>query len=419
MVADNQHRDVRLLTGEEVPDSFPDVLPLPATGAEVALFVALRAAACVGADYSNLAVIDASTGSLRLYHHPFLNPEMRGRYTDIPLDSPFPIAVAAREGSLVLLPDLDSYRERFPEILDDTIAAGIQATASLPLYRRNGAMLGAIGFAWTTPPAFDGKLEAALRAVAHLCVETVERAYRYDADHELVNALHRSLIGHLPVLPGVDTATTYLPATSALSVGGDWYEGLILGDSRIALVVGDVTGHGITAAADMALIRGMISALLYAGIPLRSVFNELSRVLVQRTATLLATAAVVVVDIASESLSVSTAGHPSPLIRLPDGRVHRLDNANGALIGIGSQKPGSAASFPFPPGAYLVMFTDGLVERRDRPVDNGVEQIVEHLEAIVEPPEPDQLVDSLLSALMDDGRPNEDDVALLVARNNS
>ncbi len=416
MVSDDQ--GLRPLTAAEVAHPFPGSLPLPATGFEIASFVAVHAAACVGADYSNLAVLNIDTASLRLYHHPFLNPEMSNRYTDVPLESPFPIAAAAHQGRIVLLPDLDAYSQHFPKILDDTVAAGVEASASLPLYRFDGTLLGAIGFAWIEPTEFDAKLEAALRAVAHLCVETVERAYRYDADHELIKALQGRLLGDLPVLPGVSTATKYLPATSALSVGGDWYEGLLLGDSTIAFVVGDVTGHGIEAAADMALVRGMISALLHAGIPLGEVFTELSGVLVQRTTALLATAAVVIVDIAAQRLTFATAGHPSPLLRLPDGQVQRLDSANCAMIGISSETHGAAASLPFPPGAQLVMFTDGLVERQDRPFYIGIEEAVSHLGAFSEPVDPSQLIDSLVDALLHDLE-NEDDVAILTVENTS
>ncbi len=92
----------------------------------------------------------------------------------------------------------------------DTIAAGVQATASLPLYRLDGTLLGAMGFAWAEPTSFDRKLEAALRAVAYLCVETVERAERYDADHDLIVALQNRLLGNLPVL----RALTSQPGTS-------------------------------------------------------------------------------------------------------------------------------------------------------------------------------------------------------------
>src|SRR4051812_38919921 len=102
------------LVGSGVPDEFPGSLPLPATEREVARFVAMRAAACVGAEYSNLALVDPGTRSLRLFHNTFLDPDIADRYTDVPLNAPYPISAAARTGSAVLLPDLESYRDRFP-----------------------------------------------------------------------------------------------------------------------------------------------------------------------------------------------------------------------------------------------------------------------------------------------------------------
>ena len=189
-----------LLAGIEVPPRAFESLPLPATGAEVAHFVALRAGACVGADYSNLATLDESRPSLRLFHGAFLAPQIADRYTDVPLSAPFPIAVAARTGTAILLPDLDAYRARFPEIVADTVAAGVQATASLPLYRENGSLVGAIGFAWTGPVMFDIKLQSALHAVAELCTATIERAERHDAAHQFIVDLSASLLGALPVM---------------------------------------------------------------------------------------------------------------------------------------------------------------------------------------------------------------------------
>src|SRR6478609_7573780 len=179
-----------LVAGLKVPDRLPGSLPLPATGRELAQFVALRAAACVGADYSNMALFDAIGQSLRLFHGTFLTPEIADRYTDVPLSAPFPIAAAARTGTSILLPDLLSYSDQFPDILADTVAAGVQATASLPLHREDGTLVGSIGFAWAEPTTFDTKLESALHAVADLCTATVERAERYDAEHQLIVELH-------------------------------------------------------------------------------------------------------------------------------------------------------------------------------------------------------------------------------------
>ena len=398
--------------GDTDRETFPGSLRLPATGQEVGQFVALRAAACVGAEYSNLALVSAGKDSLRLFHGTFLKPEIADRYSDVPLDAPYPITAAVRRRQAVLLPDLDSYREQFPEIVADTVAAGVQATASLPLYRADGTALGAIGFAWTEPIAFDRKLEAALRAVAHLCVETVERAERYDAEHELIIELQARLLGNLPVLAGIETSARYLPATREPAVGGDWYEGLLLGPSKMAVVVGDVTGHGIAAAADMALIRGMISALLHSGVAASDVFREVSGVLVQRDALVLATAAVAIIDLAAETVTFATAGHPPPLIRFPDGQVRTLDTANCPMIGLRTPRCVEDTA-PFPRGSQLVMFTDGLVERRDRPFDEGVAQVAAHLAALPDRLDPHHLVDSLVDELIGDATA-EDDIAILV-----
>jgi GAF domain-containing protein len=209
---------VAVVAGAEVPDRMAPSLELPATARDVAQFIASRAAACVGADYSNIALLDAAGASLRLFHGTFLDPALADRYIDVAIDAPYPIAAAVRSGKAVLLPDLEAYRRHFPEILADTIAAGVRATASLPLYRIDGAPLGAIGFAWAEPPPFDLKLETALEAVASLCSETVERARRYDEEHQVIVELQRRMFDDLPATrvsrwpPG-----TFRPAVRHLS----------------------------------------------------------------------------------------------------------------------------------------------------------------------------------------------------------
>jgi serine phosphatase RsbU (regulator of sigma subunit) len=412
-MADDPLADVSIpAVGAPVPVPLPDSLPLPATSAQVAQFVAYRAAACVGADYANLALLDGARTSMRLFHDSFLDRDIADRYTDVAVDATYPIAAAVREERVVLLADIDAYRAQFPDIVADTIGAGVRASASLPLYRSDGTVLGALAFAWTDPTVFNPKLEAALRAVGVLCVETVERAERYDADHELVVAMQRRLLGDLPSLPGIDTAARYLPATASLAVGGDWYEGLVLGNTRMALVVGDITGHGIAAAADMALVRGMVSALLHSGVATSDVFSELSAVLSQRSALLLATAALVVVDIEHDTVTFATAGHPPPLLRLPDGEVRRLDSAHSPIIGVpGARRVADVA--PFPKGSKLVMYTDGLVERRDRRVDEGIDLAESRIHAIEDDATGADIIEALIGELIN-GHVAEDDIALLV-----
>ncbi len=408
---------VAVVAGTEVPDRLPVSLELPATSLDISHFIALRASACVGADYSNIALLDAARTSLRLFHGSFLEPAMAHRYTDVPIDAPFPITVAVRTGESVFLPDLDSYREHFPEILPDTIAAGVGATASLPLYRFDGSPLGAIGFAWAKSQPFDLKLKSALEAVALLCTETLEQAQRYDEEHQIIVALQHRMLDDLPQTAGIEIAARYLPAGRTTLVGGDWYEGLRLGEDRIAFVVGDVTGHGVTAAADMALVRGMITALLHSGVAIAEVFSEVSGVLSQRKALLLASATLVVVDAAADTLTFATAGHPPPLILDFDGQVRFLDTANAPLLGLdetfSSPQALTSDTAPFPHGSQLIVFTDGLVERRDRSFDTGLEQMAAHLAALPAHISPEELIASLLDALLGDRRP-ADDIAVLV-----
>ena len=187
------------VAGAVVPSSLPEDLPLPARNSDIAQLLALRAAACVGADYSNLALIDAdSPTQLRLFHRPFLDPAMSARYLDIPLAAPYPIAAAIRDQRVIVLSGPADYLAQFPEIWEDTQAVGIEATCSLPLCRSDGSSIGALGFAWSTPPPFDLKLDQALRAVSDLVAEIIERAEVYDAEHQLIASLHRASLERPP-----------------------------------------------------------------------------------------------------------------------------------------------------------------------------------------------------------------------------
>jgi serine phosphatase RsbU (regulator of sigma subunit) len=196
------------------------------------------------------------------------------------------------------------------------------------------------------------------------------------------------------------------------TVGGDWYDGVKLGESKLAVIVGDVTGHGLSAAADMALIRGMTTALLHAGVKADEVFSAVSRVLVERPVLVLATAALAVVDAAAEQITVATAGHPPPLLRLPGSRVHTLDTANSPMIGLGTG-PGIAETMSFPRHAKLVMFTDGLVERRDRAFDVGIKEAAERLASLPDDVSGPEIIDALLERLVGSDSP-EDDIAVVV-----
>ena len=401
------------VAGTAVPPKLPTVLSGPLRGADIAQFVALRAAACVGADYSNLAIVNVEAhGSVRLYHGTFLDSEAASRYTDLHLDAGFPITEAVRTNEAIVLEGESAYRDRFPAIWDETIALGVRATMSMPLCRNDGSVIGAIGFAWAEPPAFDLKLETALTALAHLVAEIVQRAEVYEAEHQMISDLHRRLLSDLPKVEGLRSAARYLPAGQSSAIGGDWYEGIVLDNGSVAIVVGDVVGHGLTAAADMALIRGMVTALVHDGVAIEDVFARVSRVLQRRPEDLLATAALAVIDLRAETVSYSTAGHPAPLVLSPDGTVTPLDGANAPMLGVGACLS-TAAVAPFPAGSKLVMYTDGLVESRMRAFDEGIRALQDLLGASPTDERPDELIDRVLAALVTEF-PAHDDIAVVV-----
>jgi hypothetical protein len=378
-----------------------------ATADEVAEVIASHVMSWAGADFSNVGLLSGAGNKLHVFHASVLDATIAGRYTDLDVDESYPITQAAM-GHVVLLPNLDAYLARFPNVLIDTVVAGYQSSASVPMFRADGSLLGAIGFAWTSPMQFDAETKERLESIVLLCTEAIERAEHYDAEHALVLGLQDGLHGDLPPLAGVRTSVRTLPLLGAPSVGGDWYEGLTLTDSRIAVVIGDMCGHGVAAAADMASIRGMISALF---IPVSRVFGEVTDVLDQRDGMWLATAALAVVDVADAKVTFATAGHPPPLLRFPDGRVHRLSTANGPLIG-GPVSDPLADTAPFPRGSQLVMCTDGLVERRNQPFNVGVDRATRHLAASPQLHN-EQLITSLLNEMAGNTEP-EDDIAIIV-----
>jgi serine phosphatase RsbU (regulator of sigma subunit) len=158
----------------------------------------------------------------------------------------------------------------------------------------------------------------------------------------------------------------------------------------------------------------MVSALLHSGVAPPDVFSELSAVLRQRSVLLLATAALAVVDLERDTVTFATAGHPPPLLRLPGAEVVPLGSANSPLIGA----PGTrrvAGTAPFPPGSTLVMYTDGLVERRDRPVHDGIEQASARLAALPADAPGVDIVDALIADLIGI-HVAEDDIAVLVVQ---
>ena len=267
----------------------------------------------------------------------------------------------------------------------------------------------------TDRPLDDGD-RAVLAQLALLGGGALERARLHAREHATVELLQRSLLPQeLPPTPGVRIAVRYLPASTAAEVGGDWYDVVPLPDDRVGVVVGDVVGHGLGAAATMSHLRNVLHAYLAEGLPPGEAVARMHE-LVQRTGDgLTATLCCLVIDPARDVAVVARAGHPSPVL-VPAGGSPRLLGARDGLspaLGVPIHPVAIEHEVPLLPGDSLLLYTDGLIERRDRELHLGMERLADlaggaaaDLDAYA-----DDIVDGLLGV-----NPRSDDVALLVLR---
>ncbi|MFI2435844.1 SpoIIE family protein phosphatase [Streptomyces sp. NPDC018693] len=228
----------------------------------------------------------------------------------------------------------------------------------------------------------------------------------------------RLLLYHRPAQPAAETAMRYLPADPQAGVGGDWFDVIPLSGARVALVVGDVVGHGINASATMGQLRSEIRTLADVDLPPDELLTHLDDLIleeieegIEAAGEVGATCLYAVYDPVSRNCTLASAGHPAPAVVMPDGSVDFLRLAPGPPLGVGGL-PFEAIDVRLPEGSLLVLYTDGLVETHDRDIDTGMRELAH---ALAEPtPSLDATCDHLISALLPEHP--DDDVALLVAR---
>ncbi|MFF7972170.1 SpoIIE family protein phosphatase [Streptomyces sp. NPDC007905] len=250
-------------------------------------------------------------------------------------------------------------------------------------------------------------------------------ARRYSRARTTTMALQRSLLPHtLPDQAALEIATRYLPAATRAGVGGDWFDVIPLSGARVALVVGDVVGHGIRASATMGRLRTAVRTLADVDLPADELLTHLDDLVLRLAADegsfdpaaetaggIGTTCLYTVYDPVSRHCSLARAGHPPPAVVTPDGAVRFLDVPAGPPLGLGGL-PFEAFETELPEGSLLALYTDGLLEARDHDIDEALDKM---FAALGRPaPTLDSLCDRVLTELLSH-RP-EDDIALLVAR---
>lgn len=339
------------------------------------------------------------------------------------------LAVVTRTGQPLIVPD---YGDRVATSLSDPVAReqvrrlAPQSVATVPLPGR-GRTLGALSLV-NTPgrgPHTAAEVETAVE-VGRRAGQALDNARLFGAQRRLSETLQRSLLTQPPQQDDLQVAVRYQPPAADAQVGGDWYDAFLTPDRAMALVVGDVTGHDREAAAVMGQVRNLLRATAYAAGPSPAgVLAALDATLAGLQVDALATAVLARVEpvgggeadsgtAGGRVLRWCNAGHPPPLLRQPDGAVEVLERGEvDLLLGLDSEVRRTDWALALADGATLLLYTDGLVERRGEGIDIGVQRLAAAVGELgglgLE-----ELCDRLLDRLLPHVR--EDDVALLALR---
>ncbi|WP_336113380.1 SpoIIE family protein phosphatase [Streptomyces sp. PTD9-10] len=324
-------------------------------------------------------------------------------------------------GQAVLEPDLKvaaGWLAQDPELGEQLLAA-VHSLITVPLVAR-GVVLGVASFYRSQDPAPFGDDDRSLaQELASRAALSMDNARQYTHERAMVLALQRSLLPHcLPDLDAVDVAHRYLPAES--DVGGDWYDVIPLSGTRVGLFVGDVVGHGMLSAATMGRLRTAARSFAELDFPPDEVLAHLDNVVGRLDredpesadfGIVGATCLYAVYDPTTLQCAMARAGHPPPVLVGPDGTVSFPDLPAGPPLGLGGL-PFETAEMHLSEDSQLVLYTDGLIEDRERDVDD----VLHHLCGALAHPEhtPDEACQTVLDLVAPD-HPC-DDIALLVAR---
>jgi serine phosphatase RsbU (regulator of sigma subunit) len=323
-----------------------------------------------------------------------------------------PCLLALRQGTVVHASIAD---DRWPVFSHAARRHGIQHSMSVPL-SVGDVTLGALNlYSKAAEGLTDGSDQVTARLLAEQAVAALSTARAFEAERTMAGTLQRSVLpDRLPQLAGYQLAGCYLPAGSRALVGGDWYDALLRDDGSLAIVIGDVAGHGIKAATVMGQLKTGMRAYALEGHDPASCLILLSRLLDATDGDLdlhFATACLALVDPMTGMCRIASAGHLPPAIRDADGTVRFINGSGGPPLGIDPTEHISDDFAQLDPGSALVLFTDGLVEGRHRSLDNGLSRFAAVLAELRG--SADHLCKRLADEMLGDD-PQEDDIAILV-----
>ncbi len=276
-------------------------------------------------------------------------------------------------------------------------------------------LLGLIVLGATAEDRFDaGNLELLTLAADRMAI-AIDHVQRFAHGRQLVETLQRSLLpDRLPHHPRLELAARYLPSGLAPQIGGDWYDALELDRDRTAVMIGDVVGHGVRAATTMSELRNALRAFAVEGHGPGAALHQLDRVVHATFGPgMIATVLFLIIDASKATVTISRAGHPPPALRTATGEIRFLETGGTLPLGIDDRVKADEAEYPVSAGDTLLLFTDGLVERRRESINTGFDRLRDAF--INAPADVDELCDFVLERTVTE-QASHDDIAVLAVR---
>jgi len=336
----------------------------------------------------------------------------------------YPPDPAAKIGTaqVIRTGEAELYRELGEEVLREhaqdeeqvrmALELGLASAMIVPLIARDRT-LGAMTFASADPAQAYGDDDLDLvKDLARRAALAIDTSVLYQREHETAVTLQRALLPLLHEVEGIQLAARYLPAEAGSEVGGDWYDAIRSGTGQLNAVIGDMAGRGIDAAAVMGRVATALRAYLLEGQPPETALSATDRLMKEFESPTLATAFALRLDPASGRARYVRAGHPPALLRHPDGEVIVLMGEGSPLLGPLAEPRFVSNEIEIPAGSSLLLYTDGLIERRRVDLQIGIDHLQQAFASA--PSDPDAVVEELPEAL--GAERVQDDIALLAVR---
>lgn len=361
-----------------------------------------RAREALQADTAAVLLLDHGSGQLIATAASGLEEEVQ-QGVRIPLGVGFAGRIAA-QGRPVILPEVDRTNVINPILVDK----GIRSLMGAPLLA-DGIVVGVLHVGTLSRRVFGSEDADLLQLAADRAALAVQ-ALTARVDSAAAAALQRSLVPTaLPAIDGLDLAARFVPGSG--TVGGDWYDVFRLPSGSICAVIGDVTGTGLNAAVIMGRMRSSLRSYALESDDPADVLHRLNRKMHHFEPDAMATVLCAMISPGLDRVRISCAGHVPPLLAQPGRPTQPLEVAADLPIGLTSRAPRRVSITSLPPGAALCLYTDGLVERRDRSIDEGISRLCAAAAAVA----PEEACASAMAA-MSKYIPHADDVALLIVR---